>query len=51
MDIYLDETRTKYYLDYLKKNYSHEGYRYQSEDAVNDITAEMTIYSHIWDSD
>lgn len=51
MDIYLDETRTKYYLDYLKKNYSLEGYSYQSEDAVNDITAEMTIYSHIWDSD
>ena len=51
MDIYLDETRTKFYLDYLKKNYSREGYSYQSEDTVNDITAEMTIYSHIWDSD
>lgn len=51
MDIYLDETRTQYYLDYLRKNYSREGYDYPKKDAVNDITTELTIYSHMWDSE
>lgn len=51
MNIYLDETRTQYYLDYLRKNYSREGYDYPKEDAVNDITTELTIYSHLWDSE
>ena len=51
MDIYLDETRTQFYLDYLRKNYSKEGYDYPQDRAVNDITTELTIYSHLWDSE
>lgn len=51
MDIYFDETRSQYYLNYLNKNYSKEGYDYPKEDAVNDITTELTIYSHLWDSE
>ena len=51
MDVYFDETRSQYYLNYLNKNYSKEGYDYPKEDAVNDITTELTIYSHMWDSE
>jgi len=51
LDIYFDETRTCYYINYLRKNYSKEGYHYQKESAIEDITTELTIYSHIWDSD
>lgn len=50
-DIYFDETRSKYYLDYLKKNYSQEGYDYPIDSAIEDLTSELTIYSHLWDSD
>lgn len=50
-DIFLDETRSQYYLDYLRKNYSREGYSYPFGEAVSDITSELTIYSHLWDSD
>lgn len=51
MDIYFDETRSQYYLNYLNKNYSKEGYDYPKEYAVKDITTELTIYSHMWDSE
>ena len=51
MDVYFDETRSLYYLNYLNKNYSKEGYDYPKENAVNDITTELTIYSHMWDSE
>lgn len=51
MDIYHDETRSQFYLDYLRKNYSKEGFCYQDGNAVNDITKELTIYTHLWDSD
>lgn len=51
MDIYRDETRSQFYLDYLRQNYSKDGFHYQDGNAVNDITKELTIYSHLWDSD
>ena len=51
MDIYYDETRAQYYLDYLRRNYSRDGYSYQGDGAINDITTEMTIYAHLWDSE
>lgn len=51
MDIYFDETRSQYYLNYFNKNYSKEGYDYPKECAVKDITTELTIYSHMWDSE
>ena len=44
MDIYHDETRSQFYLDYLRKNYSKEGFCYQDGNAVNDITKELIIY-------
>ncbi|MBO4843955.1 MAG: hypothetical protein J5490_05120 [Bacteroidales bacterium] len=49
-DIYLDETRSQFYINYLNKNYSRDGYDYPQETAINDITTEMIIYSHLWDS-
>lgn len=50
LDIYHDETRTDYYLDYMRRNYSREGYNYEGPGCVNDMTTELTIYSHLWES-
>lgn len=50
LDIYYDETRADYYLDYLRRNYSRDGYNYEGPAGVNDVTTELTIYSHLWES-
>ena len=50
LDIYYDETRSDYYLDYLRRNYSRDGFSYDGSNGVNDLTAELTIYSHLWES-
>ena len=51
LDIFHDETRSEFYLNYLRKNYSKDGFCYQDGNAVNDITQELTIFTHLWDSD
>lgn len=50
LDIYYDETRAEYYLDYLRRNYSRDGYKYEGNTGANDVTTELTIYSHLWES-
>ncbi len=50
LDFYYDETRAAYYLDYLRKNYSRDGYNYGGSAGANDVTTELTIYSHLWES-
>lgn len=50
LDIYYDETRADYYLDYLRRNYSRDGYNYEGPTGANDVTTELTIYSHLWES-
>lgn len=50
LDAYYDETRADYYLDYLRRNYSRDGYNYEGSGGANDVTTELTIYSHLWES-
>lgn len=50
LDVYYDETRADYYLDYLRKNYSRDGYNYDGSTGANDVTTVLTIYSHLWES-
>jgi len=51
LDYYNDETRENFYLRYMKRNYIKDGFNYQGENGLDDLTIEMMIYSHLWDSD
>lgn len=48
-DMYNNFYQRKYVVDYLRRNYSKEGFSYQGEKDVNDLITEMLIYSHIWE--
>ena len=49
-DRYYDETRDAFYLHYLNRNYTKEGFRYDGVSGIDDLSIEMMIYCHMWDS-
>ena len=51
LDRYHDETRESFYLHYLNRNYIRDGFRYDGESGIDDLSIEMMIYSHLWSSD
>ena len=50
IDIFNDETRTKFYLRYLRRNYSKDGFCYDGDSGIDDLHVELMIYAHLWDS-
>jgi hypothetical protein len=50
LDRYYDKTREAFYLHYLGRNYSREGFHYEGESGIDDLSVEMMIYCHLWDS-
>lgn len=50
LDRYYDETRELFYLHYLNRNYTKEGFHYEGESGIDDLSIEMMIYCHLWDS-
>ena len=50
LDRYHDETRENFYLHYLNRNYTKDGFCYKGEDGIDDLSIEMMIYDHLWDS-
>lgn len=50
LDRYFDETREQFYLRYLNRNYNKDGFCYEGENGMDDLSIEMMIYSHIWES-
>lgn len=44
------KTQERFYIRYLNKNYGNEGFEYQGEEGIDDLSIEMMIYSHIWAS-
>ena len=49
-DVYHDETRQQFYLNYLNANYSKGVLNYTENDGLDKLYIEMMIYSHLWDS-
>ena len=50
LDRYYDETREAFYLRYLNRNYRKDGFHYSGESGIDDLSIEMMIYTHLWDS-
>lgn len=50
LDRYFDETREEFYLRYLNRNYSREWFHYEGVKGIDDLSIEMMIYDHLWDS-
>lgn len=50
LDRYYDETREAFYVHYLTRNYSKSGFCYDGESGIDDLSIEMMIYCHLWDS-
>lgn len=50
LDRYYDETREGFYLRYLNRNYHLEGFSYEGDSGIDDLSIEMMIYCHLWDS-
>ena len=50
MDVYHDETRQQFYLNYLNSNYRKGVLNYNEKDGLDKLYVEMMIYSHLWDS-
>lgn len=50
IDALKDESREKFYVRYLRRNYNKEGFCYEGEDGIDDLHIEMMIYTHIWES-
>lgn len=50
LDHYYDETRERFYVEYLQKRYRIEGFDYTGEGGFFDLNIELMIYSHIWES-
>lgn len=50
IDALKDESREKFYIRYLRKNYNKEGFCYEGENGIDDLHIEMMIYTHIWES-
>lgn len=49
-DRYYDETREAFYIRYLNRNYRKEGFSYSGDSGIDDLSIEMMIYTHLWDS-
>lgn len=49
-DVYHDETRQQFYLNYLNTNYRKGVLNYTEKDGLDKLYIEMMIYSHLWDS-
>lgn len=50
VDRVYDKTREGFYLRYLNKNYSKDGYFYEGTNGIDDLSIEMMIYTHLWES-
>ena len=50
LDRYYDETREAFYIRYLNRNYRKDGFDYTSDAGIDDLSIEMMIYTHLWDS-
>ena len=50
LDRYYDETREGFYIRYLNRNYHREGFHYEGDEGIDDLSIEMMIYDHLWDS-
>lgn len=50
MDRFYDETREGFYLRYLNRNYTKEGFCYDGVGGIDDLSIEMMIYAHLWES-
>lgn len=50
-DLYYDNTRKKFWLRYMNRNYHREGFKYLGDSGIDDLSIEMMIYSHLWNSD
>jgi hypothetical protein len=50
LDRYYDKTREGFYLRYLNRNYIKEGFNYDGDEGIDDLSIEMMIYDHLWDS-
>lgn len=50
LDRYYDDTREGFYLRYLNRNYHREGFHYDGDEGIDDLSIEMMIYDHLWDS-
>ena len=50
LDRYYDKTREGFYLRYLNRNYRKEGFRYDGDNGIDDLSIEMMIYDHLWES-
>lgn len=44
LDWYYDDAREGFYLRYLNRNYSKEGFKYDGESGVDDLSIELMIY-------
>ena len=49
-DTIYDQTRARFYLRYLRRNYNKDGFSYKGEEGIDDMHVELMIYSHLWDS-
>lgn len=50
LDRYYDVTREGFYLRYLNRNYRREGFHYEGDEGIDDLSIEMMIYDHLWES-
>lgn len=50
LDRYYDKTRKGFYLRYLNRNYYKEGFNYDGDDGIDNLSIEMMIYDHLWES-
>lgn len=50
LDSIYDETRSEFYIRYLNRNYSRDGFSYEGDEGIDDMHIELMIYSHLWDS-
>ena len=50
MDTYYDETREKFYVEYLNLKYNRAGFDYRTDDGFFCLNIELMIYCHIWES-
>lgn len=50
LDRYHDITRESFYIRYLNRNYINEGFDYSGESGIDDLSIEMMVYTHLWES-
>ena len=50
LDRYHDETREAFYVRYMNRNYCKDGFDYSGYSGIDDLSIEMMIYTHLWDS-